>query len=128
MIEPEFEDILTVLAVGIFADKKIISTEMQVFIRSVSSVQLSTLDLNRVSGARALSWFEMNKDFIREKFDGPRPEFDAWLIPILERISQHVDKDEFKKLLNEIFLADDELHISESAMTVLVNMVWDKAA
>ena len=66
MIEPEFEDILTVLAVGILADKKIISTEIQVFIRSVSSVQLSTLDLNRVSGARALSWFEMNKDFIRE--------------------------------------------------------------
>ena len=84
--------------------------------------------MNRVSGARALSWFEMNKDFIREKFDGPSPEFDAWLIPILERISQHVEKDEFKKLLNEIFLADDELHISESAMTVLVNMVWDKAA
>jgi len=128
MIEPEFEDILTVLAVGILADKKIISTEIQVFIRSVSSVQLSTLDLDRVSGAMALSWFEMNKDFIREKFDGPRSDFDAWLVPILERIREHVEKEEFMKLLNEIFLADDELHISESAMMVLVNMVWDKAA
>lgn len=118
------QDILTVLAVGIFADKKVFASEIQVFTRSVSRVELSNLEIPMVSGAQALMWFEMNKDHIREKFDGPRAEFDDWLVPIFERVAEHADIKALLSLLNEISLADEELHISEKALMTLVGKLW----
>lgn len=127
MLESEINDILTVLAVGIFADKKIHSSEIQVFIKSVSSVKLSKNHVEQISEARALTWFEMNKDIVRAKFSGPRSEFDSWLIPILQRVGEQADKDTMLHLLNEIFLADNEFHISETALMVLIQRVWGLA-
>ena len=61
MLKSEMHDTLMVLAVGVFADKKIHSSEIQVFMRSVSRVKLSKNDESMLSEAKALSWFEMNK-------------------------------------------------------------------
>lgn len=127
MLDKKTNDILMVLAVGVFADKKIHSSEIQVFIRSVSGVQLSKFDLPDVSEAKALAWFEVNKYSIRKMFDGPRAEFDSWFVPVLERVGEHADKGELLHLLNMIFIADDELHNSEMAMMALVKRTWDIA-
>ena len=124
MLDTELEDILTVLAVGVYADKRIFASEIQAFTRSVSGVALSRRENSTVTGAQALLWFEMNKDEIRDKFDGPRPEFDAWIIPILERVSEHGNIDELIGLLDIISVADDEFHISEKAFIVLVKKIW----
>ena len=124
MLDTELEDILTVLAVGVYADKRIFASEIQAFTRSVSGVALSRRENSTVTGAQALLWFEMNKDEIRDKFDGPRPEFDAWIIPILERVSEHGNIDELIGFLDIISVADDEFHISEKAFIVLVQKIW----
>lgn len=124
MLDTELEDILTVLAVGVYADKRIFASEIQAFTRSVSGVALSRRENSTVTGAQALLWFEMNKDEIRDKFDGPRPEFDAWIIPILERVSEHGNIDELIGILDIISVADDEFHISEKAFIVLVQKIW----
>ena len=121
MLDTELEDILTVLAVGVYADKRIFASEIQAFTRSVSSVALSRRENSTVTGAQALLWFEMNKDEIRDKFEGPRPEFDAWIIPILERVSEHGNIDELIGILDIISVADDEFHISEKAFIVSVS-------
>jgi len=128
MLHTEMHDIMTVLAVGIFADKKIHSSEIKVFIKSVSSIKLSNHDLPTISEAKALTWFEMNKDLVRAKFEGPRSEFDKWLIPILKRVGENADKDAFRRLLNEIFMADNEVHNSEAALMVLIERVWGLTA
>ena len=124
MLDTELEDILTVLAVGVYADKRIFASEIQAFTRSVSSVALSRRENSTVTGAQALLWFEMNKDEIRDKFEGPWPEFDAWIIPILERVSEHGNIDELIGILDIISVADDEFHISEKAFIVLVQKIW----
>ena len=124
MIETEMQDILTVLAIGVYADKRIFASEIQAFTRSVSGVELSRRENSKVSGAQALMWFELQKDDIRAKFDGPRPEFDAWIIPILQRVAEHGNIDELIGLLDTISVADDEFHISEKAFIVLVKKVW----
>ena len=124
MIDTELEDILTVLAIGVYADKRIFASEIQAFTRSVSGVELSKRENSKVSGAQALMWFEMHKDEIRAKFDGPRPEFDAWIVPILERVSEHGNIDELIRLLDTISVADDEFHISEKAFIVLAKKAW----
>ncbi len=126
MIDTELEDILTVLAIGVYADKRIFASEIQAFTRSVSGVELSKRENSKVSGAKALMWFETHKDDIRAKFDGPRPEFDAWIVPILERVSEHGNIDELIRLLDTISVADDEFHISEKAFIVLAKKAWGR--
>ena len=126
MIDTELEDILTVLAIGVHADKRIFASEIQAFTRSVSGVELSKRENSKVSGAQALMWFETHKDDIRAKFDGPRPEFDAWIVPILERVSEHGNIDELIRLLDTISVADDEFHISEKAFIVLAKKAWGR--
>lgn len=125
MKQSEMNDILMVLTVGIYADKKIHSSEIDVFIKSVSRIDLSRKDVPKLSEAKALAWFEMNKDHVRHIFTGPRSEFNAWFEPILERVGQHVDKQAFLHLLNMIFLADREVHNSEIALMALIKRVWN---
>jgi len=60
-------------------------------------------------------------------FNGPRAEFDAWFVPILERVGEHANKDALLHLLNMIFIADDEVHNSEMAMMALVKRTWGLA-
>lgn len=124
MKQSEMNDILMVLTVGIYADKKIHASEIEVFIKSVSRIDLSRRNLPKISEAKALAWFEMNKDHVRHIFSGPRSEFDAWFIPILERLREHADKEALLHLLDMIFLADQEVHVSETALMVLIKRVW----
>jgi len=124
MKQSEINDILMILTVGIYADKKIHSSEIQVFIKSVSRMNLSKRDIPKVSEAKALAWFENNKDHIRHIFSGPRSEFDRWFIPILKRVGEHADKPALLHLLNMIFLADHEMHVSETALMTLIKRVW----
>lgn len=124
MPKSEMHDILLVLAVGVFADKKVHASEIQVFMRSVSRVPLLKEDRALLSEAKVLSWFEVNKDDIRKKFAGPRSEFDSWFVPILQRVGKHADKDALLHLLNMIFLADHEMHNSELALMTLIRRVW----
>lgn len=124
MQQTEMNDILMVLTVGIYADKKIHASEIEVFIKSVSRMNLSKHRLPTISEAKALAWFEMNKDHVRHIFSGPRSEFDRWFIPILERVGLHGDKLALLQLLRMIFLADNEMHVSELALTNLIKRVW----
>jgi hypothetical protein len=124
MEQTDLNDILLILTVGIYADKKIHSSEIEVFIKSVSRLNLSKRDIPTISEAKALAWFEMNKDNVRHIFNAPRSEFEKWFIPILERVGSHADKEALLHLLNMIFLADREVHISETALMVLIKRVW----
>lgn len=125
MEQTELNDILMVLTVGVYADKRVHSSEIEVFIKSISRLNLSNREIPKISEARALAWFEMNKDEVRQIFNGPRSEFDDWFIPIVKRVGVHADKDALLHLLNMIFLADREMHISETALMVLIKKVWE---
>lgn len=114
-----------ILTVAVYADKRVHASEIEVFIQSVSKVNLSKRDIPKISEAKALAWFEMNKDHVRHIFDGPRSEFDAWFNPILKRVGEHADKEALLHLLNMIFLADREMHVSETALMVLIKRVWN---
>ena len=124
-MQSDLHDILMLLAVGVFADKRIHSSEIEVFIKSVSRLELSNRDLPKISEAKALSWYEMHKDEVRRRFAGPRAEFDEWFIPILNRVGTHADKIVLIDLLDMIFLADNEVHNSEKALMVLIKRVWN---
>jgi len=124
MISSDMNDIFLLLAVGIYADKKLYASEVEIFVKSVSRIKLSTVDNAKVSEAKALAWFEMNRADVKSKFDLPRSDFDEWFIPILKRIRKHAELDALKHMLQMIFLADNEVHVSEIALMTLVEREW----
>ena len=123
-IPRDMEDILTLLSIAIFADKRVFLSEIQIFTRSVSSLKLSHLDFSTVTEARALNWFELNRDNLEQKFSLPTGQFEAWLCPILARIRNHADIGALKYLMQLIFEADGEVHISEKALLALLEREW----
>lgn len=127
MEQTDLNDILLLLTVGIYADKRVHSNEITVFTKSLSRLELSKNDVPKISEAKALAWFENNKDNVRHIFNAPRAEFNRWFIPILERVGQHANKSVLLRLLTDIFLADDEMHVSETALDVLIRRVWKLA-
>lgn len=127
MEQTDLNDILLLLTVGIYADKRVHANEIAVFTRSLSRLELSKNDIPKISEAKALAWFEMNKDNVRHIFNAPRSDFNRWFIPILERVGQHAHKSVLLRLLTDIFLADDEMHVSETALDVLIKRVWKLA-
>lgn len=127
MQQTDLDDILLLLTVGIYADKRVHSNEIAVFTQSLSRLELSKHDIPKISEAKALAWFEMNKDNVRHIFNAPRSEFNGWFIPILERVGQHAHKSVLLRLLTDIFMADDEMHVSETALDVLIKRIWKLA-
>lgn len=127
MLNEDVEDILFLLGVAIFADKRVYASEIEIFTRSVSQLKLSDLDFSVVSEARALSWFTLNRELIETKFKLPRDDFERWFVPILGRIRQHADIEALKYLMQLIFEADNEVHISEVALMKLIEREWGLA-
>jgi hypothetical protein len=125
VISSDMNDVLLLLGVAIFADKRVLASEVEVFTKSVSRLKLAELDFSIVSEAKALSWFELNRDLIQSKFKLPRADFETWFLPILSRIRQHSDIEALKYLLQLIFEADAEVHVSEIALMKLVEREWD---
>ena len=124
-MDADQQDIMWLLAIGIFADKRIFASEVEVFVKSVARIRMSKEQQSLPSEAKALMWFEMHKDIVKSKFSLPRSEFDAWFIPILKRVAKTADKSALAHILDMIFRADGDLHVSEVALMALIKREWD---
>ena len=120
----EFDDILTLLSLSIFADKKVYAVEIKTLVQAATKIPLINGSQEFLSEAKVLSWYEIHKDEIREKMDLPRSEFDAWLIPILTRVKGTSDKETLSHLMEMIAVADGEVHVSERALIKLIDQNW----
>lgn len=123
MISNELDDLLSLFAAAIIADKRVFAQEVDVFLKATSTLKIA-LDIQpNLSEARILSWYEMNKDAIREEIAGPY--FRSWLYDRLDRLAHIKGKQGILDILNKISLADGELHSSESALMSLTAHRWE---
>ena len=67
----DVENILTLISAAIFADKRIYASEVDSFIQSAGSLEVLTRLAPRLSEAKLISWYEMNKDEVRENLSTP---------------------------------------------------------
>lgn len=74
-----------------------------------------------VTGAAILNWYEDNKDRLMSKVSG---DFKAWFQDIIPEFDTTSFKDEILKAIRDISLADNDDHVSEKALTVLLARRW----
>ncbi len=113
--------LLELLAMAIFADKRVYSEEIKTFVR-VSQQLYKRMYLDEtVTGAAILNWYEDNKDRLMSKVSG---DFKAWFQDIIPEFDTTSFKDEILKAIRDISLADNDDHVSEKALTVLLARRW----
>jgi len=105
------------LAMTIFADKKICSEEIKAFSVSVQDLQERKVLISNFTETKIILWYEMYKLPLQEKLKTHNFEF--WLAQTLETVNKSAHKPAILDAIDYIARADDEHHISEKAYKVL---------
>jgi len=101
MLSEEINDLLSLLAIMIFADKRVLENEVSAFVRLADKLQVARDIEPRLSEAKLAVWYEDSKD-----------------LP---------DKLSILSVLCDIASSDGEVHVSERALIKLTAQRWDIA-
>ena len=122
MLSHEIDDLFSLLALMIFADKKIVEDEVRAFVRLANKLQIARDLEPRLSEAKLSVWYEENKSGIRAIFEGPN--FEPWFFNKIHLLKDIPNKLAILGVLCDIASADGEVHISEKALVKLTAQSW----
>lgn len=121
MFTKQVDAALTLIALSIFADKRILSTEISAFIESADVIQANLNSDIPITEAKLLVWFEMNRGNIKEKMEISGKRFRTWLDQLLDEVDTLPDKRFIVELIESIARSDGEYHVSEVALAVIID-------
>lgn len=122
MFTIEQNNILSLIAATIFADKRVYASEIEIFCKATAKLKVLQKTTNKISEAKILVWYEMNKDDMCQKMTAPY--FKDWFYNLLEQLSDVQDKQSILDIMHKISLADGDVHVSEMALTTLAKRYW----
>ena len=125
-MKTELSNILNLIAVTILADKRIYASEIETFIKATSQLDAVKSLEPKISEARLLSWYELNKADIQEKI--ATPYFKDWFYKLLDQLAHIPEKKPILDVMKSIAEADGEVHVSERALMTLAERYWRAAA
>lgn len=121
MFNNEVNGVLTLIALSIFADKRVLASEITSFIKSAGVINKKVKSETPITEAKLLAWFENNRIFLRDKTLLGPVGFEHWFKTILTDVSDFEDKSFIMDMIEKIAQADGEVHISEKALLALVD-------
>ena len=116
------DDLLSVLAATIIADKRVYSEEIKAFTQTASGLDWVRDNHPDFNQATALEWYETHKDRVYSSIHSK--DFETWLHECLGRLSRVVYMDSIIEAINVIAKSDGEFHVSEKALQVLTERNW----
>ena len=116
------DSVLNLIAATILADKRVYASEVEVFIKQSSRLKLIRRLDPKISEAKLLSWYELNKDSINDRLS--TPYFKDWFYATLDKIAELPDKQTILEVMRKISAADDDVHVSERALITLAERYW----
>ena len=119
------QSVLELLAVTMFADKKVLASEIQAFVANVQWLQNDHVLKTSLSEGEIIKWYEANKGAMRALIQPGN--FEAWMDLKVEELKDFPDKHLLLRAMDEIAHADGEKHISEKALEVLTAKKWAEA-
>lgn len=118
-------NVIALLTMAIFADRRVLSQEVQALIETVLRLQHDGILSSNHSEASLLLWYENNKhEFIGILQKG---EFESWLESTLLELAEFPHKTRLFEAILAIARSDNEEHVSEQALAMLVARHWDIA-
>lgn len=126
MFTQQDDDILTLLATTIFADKRVYAREIETFLTAAQTLNVGAERTQPVTQSTLLLWFEANRDELSKIHK--RDDFAAWLHDLIDRLSDYPNKDGFFDMMHKISISDGEVHVSETALSVICAERWNLQA
>jgi len=123
MFSETIDNILKLLAITVFADKRVYADEIETFINSASNLDAFDKSDVHISPAKLLVWFETHRDELKNHVE-PNGTFENWIYKILDNLSAHPDRHAILNRMIKISKADGEVHISEKALIALTAKHW----
>ena len=119
----ELHDLLSLLAVTIIADKRVLSEEIDSFVEASNALYIARVMEPQLTEAKLLTWYEENKDELKQNVKSPG--FEKWFYGCLDRLNHIRDKQAVLKVMADIANSDGELHVSERALMALAARYWN---
>lgn len=126
MFDAKTHELLCLFSVMILADKRVFSVEIDGFVDSATLFFQETEMSPAPSQARLFMWFENNRDNIRTQL--VEDNFEPWFEGLMHRVAKNFPAQNLIKVLHAIAKVDGEVHISETALVVLVDQYLQKVA
>lgn len=124
MFPKTIDDILTLLAITVVADKRVFAKEVDIFINSARNLDVLETSEADLSPAKLLLWFENNREGLRARMN-QSPSFENWFNAILDNLAEHPSRYSIINRMIKISKADGELHVSEKALITLTAKRWN---
>jgi len=122
MFTTEQNNILSLIAATIFADKRVFASEIEAFVKAARNLRPLRRSKNAPSEADILLWYETNKPDIQGKIS--TPYFKDWYYDLLEKLSDIPEKNSILEVMQEVSRADGSVHVSERALMMLAKRHW----
>lgn len=123
MFTVPINNVLTILALTVFADKRVFADEINSFINSARNLESLTDKDQSISPPKLLAWFEVNRDELKARMQHGK-SFEMWLNNLLDALSDHPDRHAILNRMIKISKADGEVHVSEKALLALTARRW----
>lgn len=120
------DDILTLLAVSIIADKQIYACEVEAFIEIATTIEAELGYPSTLSQTKLMAWFYRNNGRLKSMMS--MPDFGEQLNGILDRLSALPNKAPILSRMHYIACSDQDLHVSEKALLTLAARHWQVSA
>lgn len=124
MVPQYIDNILTLLAITVCADKRIFADEIDSFIESAQDLEIFSEGDENITPAKLLLWFETRRDELKARLANIAV-FENWLNPILDNLLDSPHKPAILNKMIKISKSDGELHVSEKALIVLAAKRWN---
>ncbi len=121
-MSPEHNNILSLIAATIFADRRVLDSEVQAFVQSTAKLKLLKNSKPALTEALILVWYETNRDDIFKTVKAPY--FKDWFYDLLDKLSNMEEKDLVIEIMQKISRADGSVHVSERALFTLAKRHW----
>lgn len=124
MFNRQINAVLKVIALSIFADKRVLSEEITAFVESADLIQSKVNSDITISETKLLLWFELNRAELQSKMTLGPAGFKHWFENLLSELPVLSDKSFITDIIGRIANADQEFHISEKALGVMLARIF----
>jgi len=125
MFNRQINAVLKVIALSIFADKRVLSEEITAFVESADLIQSKVNSDITISETKLLMWFELNRAELQNKMTLGPAGFKHWFENLLSELPVLSDKSFITDIIGRIANADQEFHISEKALGVMLARIFE---
>jgi len=125
-MQGDLDAVLKLIAATIFADKHIYQCEIECFTQAVRDIKIVKKLEPKISEARLLSWYEINKEAIENELNSPF--FKDWFYELLDQLRNIPEKQSILDVMHKIARSDGIVHYSERALMTLADRHWSQEA